>query len=92
MDVNQQLNTLLRRWNSIKLKQARYRAREQTIKNEIHEMMNAQQVNQLQGERFIATRSVRETRAVRKFAVPPEIWEEYSSVSEYPALTIRRHA
>lgn len=74
----------------IKKQIAELRHQESLLKHKIHECMTERHTNVLTTDEFVCKRSVQQTQRMVRDNVPEEIWERYSTVSEFPKLNISR--
>jgi regulator of replication initiation timing len=83
-------NELLKEYSRIKTELSRLQHEEGHIKDEIHSIVDNNNINKLRGNRLEITRSHRSRDAMIKKNIPRNIWEQYGTVIEYDTLTIRK--
>lgn len=81
---------LLQEWYRIKQDMSRLHSQEKELKEELHRIMNAKNVNKIATHNFICSRTVRTSRTILKNSIPDDIWMEYSTSNRYPVLTLKK--
>ena len=65
--------------------------KENYVKTRIFQMMDDNDANQIYTPSYMATRTFQRRETMSKKNTPRAIWDQYSTVSEYPQLNIRPH-
>ena len=87
---DEKLEKLLSEWSKVKHQMSQLEERERSIKELVTDIMKEDKTNILHTENYKVTKKVQKRSHLSQRDVPPDIWDKYSKIIEYPVFYLKR--
>jgi len=86
----EKLDELMKEWSKVKRQASEIEQREKSIKELISDIMKDKDTSVLSTENYQVVRKIQKRSSVSQKDLPPEIWDKYSKLSEFPVYYLKR--
>lgn len=86
---NMSVETILAKWNEVKLEQEKLQRKHKRYRNKIEKLMINSGKNKITAGIYTATRTECRKESLSKSKVPLELWNKYKSVSTYSQISLK---